>query len=192
MAREEHRSLTGRVAGADDVDVEPVGHRRLAAGYPVRHAFTGQSVGLDPEPPPGDSTGDDDRPGTKHVVAVQIHLAGFRVDPLDCPRDEYLGTESSCLLERAVCELVARYSGREAEIVLDPRRGPRLSPWGVSLDDHDPEPLGRAVYGGRQPGRTGADDDDVVVHVSWFGFDVQQFRDAPQSGSRHPLSVDDP
>ena len=141
--------------------------------------FAGQSVGLDPEPPPGDSTGDDDRPGSPHVVAVQVHLAGFRVDPLDGPRDEYLRAESSCLLERAARELVARYSGREAEIVLDPRRGSRLSPRGVPFDDHDPEPLGRAVYRGRQPGRTGADDEDVVVRVLWLGLDLQQLRDPP-------------
>src|SRR5215831_14512033 len=117
-----------------------------------------------------------------------MHLAGLRVDPLDGARDENLRSESLRLLERTACELVAGHSGREAEIVLDPRRGARLSSGRMPFDHHDSEPLGRAVHRRSEPGGARADDEDVVVRVPWFGLEIEQLCDASEAWAHYYLS----
>ena len=164
VGREEHRRLPGRVAGADDVDVEPVHVRRLAAGGAVEDALADEPVeAVDRELPPRDAAGEDDRPRAQHVAAVEVHLVRHRVDPRDRPRDEDLGAEPPRLLQRAARELVARDAGREAEVVLDPGRGAGLAARRLALDDERAQTLRGAVDGGGEPGRAGADHDHVVL-----------------------------
>ena len=154
VRREEQRRLAGRVAGADDVDVEAVRVRRLAARRAVEDALADEPVeALDRELPPRDAAGEDDRPRAQDVAAVEVHLARRGVDPRDRARDEDLGAEPPRLLQRAARELVARDAGREAEVVLDPRRGAGLAAGRLALDDDRAQPLGRAVDGRREPGR---------------------------------------
>ena len=81
---EEQRRLPRRVARADDVDVEAVGVRRLAARRAVGDALPGEPVEpLDRELPPRDAAGEDDRPRAEDVAAVEVHLPRRGVDPLD-------------------------------------------------------------------------------------------------------------
>jgi hypothetical protein len=95
---------------------------RLAACRAVGDALAGEAVEpLERQPPPRDAAGQDDRPRPDDVAAVEVHLAGLGVDPRDRPRDEDLGAEPACLLQRAARELVAGDAGGEAEVVLDPR-----------------------------------------------------------------------
>ena len=150
----------GRVAGADDVDVEPVRARRLAARGAVGDALAEQPIeALDRQPPPGDAAGEDDRPRPQDVAAVEVHLprapASMRVDRA---RHEDLRAEPPRLLQRAAGQLVARDAGREAEVVLDPRRGAGLAARRLALDDDRAQALRRAVHRGGQPRRAGADD----------------------------------
>ena len=165
VRREEHRRLARRVAGADDVDVEAVRVRRLAAGGAVGDALAGEPVeALDREPPPRDAAGEDDRPRAQDVAAVEVHLARRRRRSASIvPRDEDLGAEPPRLLQRAARQLVARHARREAEVVLDPRRRAGLAARRLALDDDRPQALRRAVHGGGQPGRPGADDHRVVL-----------------------------
>ena len=166
VRREEHRRLSRRVARADDVDVEPVHVRRLAACGAVRDALADEPVeALDRELPPRDAAREDDRPPAEHVAAVEVHLTRVRVDARDRARDEDLGAEPPRLLERAARELVAGDARREAEVVLDPRRRAGLAARGLALDDDRPQPLRRAVHRGGEPGRAGADDHRVVLGV---------------------------
>ena len=51
--------------------------------------------------------------------------------------------------------------GREAEVVLDPPRGPGLAAEHGALDDQRVEALGGAVDGGAEAGRAAADDQQV-------------------------------
>ena len=83
--------------------------------------------------------------------------------PRDRPGDEDLGAEPARLLQRAARELVAGDARREAEVVLDPRRGAGLAARRLALDHDRAQPLRRAVHGGREPGRPGADDHGVVL-----------------------------
>ena len=103
------RRLAGRVASTDDVDVEAVRVRRLAACRAVGDALPGEPVeAFDREVPPGDAAGEDDRPRPQDVAAVEVHLMGCGVDPRDLPGDEDLGAEPARLLQRAARQLVAR------------------------------------------------------------------------------------
>ena len=122
VGREEHRGLARRVAGPDDVYVQAVGVRRLAAGCAVEDPLAGEPVEpVDRELPPGDAAGEDDRPRIQDVAAVEVHLSRRSIDPRDRPGDEDLGAESARLLERAARQLVARHARGEPEVVLDPR-----------------------------------------------------------------------
>jgi hypothetical protein len=58
-------------------------------------------------------------------------------------------------------ELLARDARREAQVVLDPGAQPGLAARRVELEHEDIESFGRAVDGGRESGRPGADDHDV-------------------------------
>ena len=192
VGREEHRRLAGRVAGADDVDVEAVGVRRFAACGAVEDALAGEAVEtLDRQLPPGDAAGEDDRPRPQDVAAVEVHLTGRGVDARDRPRDEDLGAEPARLLERAARQLVARHARGEAEVVLDPRGRARLAAGRLALDHDRPEPLGRAVHGGRQAGGPGADDHRVVLRGRRLGRDVEQLGHPPQLRPHDGLAVHD-
>ena len=120
MVGEEQRRLARRVAGADDVDVESVHARRVAARGAVGDALAGEAIEtVDVEAPPRNACREDDRPGAQHVAAVEVHVPMRRVDAGDRSRDEDLGAQAARLLERAARELVAGHAGREPEVVLD-------------------------------------------------------------------------
>ena len=77
-------------------------------------------------------------------------------------RDEDLGAEPPRLLQRAARELVAGDAGREAEVVLDPRRRAGLPARRLALDHDRAQTLRRAVHRRREPGGAAADDHGVV------------------------------
>src|SRR3954454_13964245 len=81
VAGEEHRRLPGGVAGADDVDVEPVRVDRLAACGAVGDALPGQPLeSVDGQLPPRDPAGEDDAAGADDVAAVEVELPGRGVN----------------------------------------------------------------------------------------------------------------
>ncbi len=82
---------------------------------------------------------------------------------LDRARDQDLRAEAARLLQRAARQLVARHAGGEAEVVLDPRRGPSLTAGRLALDDDGAKALRGAVDRGGQAGGPGADDHRVVL-----------------------------
>ena len=81
VAGEEQRGLAGRVPGADDVDVEAVRVRRLAARRAVEDPLPGELVeAVDVELSPRDAAGEDDRPRAQDVAAVEMDLARAGID----------------------------------------------------------------------------------------------------------------
>ncbi len=154
VGREEDRRLAGRVARTDDLDVQAVGVRRLAACGAVEDPLARETVEpLDLELPPGDTAGEDDRPRLQDVAAVEVDLVRRGVDSRDRPCDDDLGAEPARLLERPARQLVARHARREAEVVLDPRRGARLASRRLALDASVRAPRRRRTR--RRPGRRG-------------------------------------
>ena len=193
MRREEHGRLPGRVAGADDVDVEAVAVRRLAARRAVGDALAGEAVeALDAEAPPRDAAGEDDRLRAQDVAAVEVHLVRGRVDARDLAGHQDLGAEPPRLLQRSARQLVAGDAGREAEVVLDPRGGAGLAAGRLALDHDRPQPLRRAVDGRRQAGRAGADDHRVVLGGRRLRAQPEQLGDAAQLRPHDGLAADDP
>ena len=116
---------------------------------------------------------------------------GRGVDASDRPRDEDLGAEPACLLERPARQLVARHARGEAEVVLDPGGRARLAAGCLALDHDRPEPLGRAVHGGRQAGRPRADDHRVVLRGRRLGRDLEELGHPPKLRSHRGLAVHD-
>ena len=84
------------------------------------------------------------------------------VEPRHLKRDSGLGTELQCLVEGAPGQRHAGDAGGEAEIILDPGALAGLPSGGGSLDDEGTESFGRSIHGGRKPGRTGPDHDEIV------------------------------
>jgi hypothetical protein len=194
VLREVERGLSRGVARADDVDVEPVDLRRLAARGAVRDPFACEAVeAVDVQLSPRDSAGEDDRRRAQDVAAVETHMVVDGVDVRDLPRDDDLGAEPPCLLQRPSGELVAGDAAREAEIVLDARRRARLPSRCLALDHDRPETLGGPVDGCRQARPAAAHDQDVVVRRPRLGVEAEQLGDAPELRPDDDLAAfDDP
>ena len=76
VVREEHRRLAGRVAGADEVDVETLGPTRLAARRPIVDTLAQQALeALDGEAAPTHPGRDDEGAGPEGFAAVEPHGA---------------------------------------------------------------------------------------------------------------------
>ena len=163
---EEHRRLPGRVAGADQVDVAPLGRARLAARRAVVHALA-DAAGRSPSMARRRQV----TPVARMMVARAHRVAAVEDAPRASPdrcattaaRHQDLRAQPARLLQRAAGELVARDAAGKAEVVLDARRGPRLAARRLALDDQRAQPLRRAVDRGGQAGRPAADDDRVVL-----------------------------
>ena len=88
------------------------------------------------------------------VAAFELHrLVG----------DRHLDPELLRLAERAAHQRHAGNAGREAEIILDPRRGAGLAAERAAIEREHGQPLRAGIDRGGEPGRAGADDDHVVT-----------------------------
>src|SRR5438067_10158420 len=95
-------------------------------------------------------------------------VALLRPQPDDALGEE-LGAKPVGLQEGPLGELVTAESLREAEVILDPRAGARLSADCFRFHDQGPQALGCAVHAGRETRRSGADDDDIVELLTGLG-----------------------
>jgi hypothetical protein len=86
--------------------------------------------------------------------------------------------EATRLGDRPLGQLGAGDAGREAEVVLDPRRGTRLATERGRVDHHRREPLGCRVDGGAEAARPAADDQRVpaIFAVLFGGAQVERGR----------------
>ena len=76
--------------------------------------------------------------------------------------DGDVGTKLLRLGVREPRQRLTANSGRETEVILDPRAGARLPARRSRFDHQHIEPFRRSVYGRCQPRRTGSDDDDIA------------------------------
>ena len=120
-----------------------------------------------------------------------MHLPRRCVDPPDRSRDDDLGAEPPRLLQRTTRQLVPRHTRREAEVVLDPRRGAGLPAGRLPLDHDRAQALRCAVHGGGQARGPGAHDHGVVLGGGGLGRQAEQLGHAAQLRSHHRLPVDD-
>ena len=174
---EEQRRLPCRVARTDDMDVQPVGVRRLAARRAVRDALPDEPIeALDRQVPPRHAAGEHDRPGLQDVAVVEVHMAPRGIDARDRPGHDDFGAEPPRLLQRPGRQLVPGHARWEAEVVLDPRRRTRLPAGRLPFDDDRVQSLRGPIDGGSKPRRAAADDHRVVLRGGRFRCERQQAR----------------
>ena len=164
LAGHEQGRLAGRVATAHHRHGVPAAQHRLHLRRGVVHAralevLEPRYVELAVARPGGDEEGARrDLPGVvvaDHVLAVALLEARRRARHVD------LGAELLRLDRPALGQLGAGDPGGEAEVVLDPRGGGGLAADGDGVEQDRRETLRCAVDGRGDPGRTGADDDEV-------------------------------
>ena len=163
-AGEPDRRLGGRVPAADNTD--PCRAAALGLLWPRRVEDADAFVRLDlrnREPSVLGSGREDDGARPHLLSALEPHEmvldAGLERD--GAVRRGRAGAELPCLADRADRQFRAADARREAEVVLDPPRCPRLAAESAALDHERVEPLRRAVDGGAEPGRAASDDEQV-------------------------------
>ena len=92
----------------------------------------------------------------------QALVPGIDRDSGHFERREELRAQPLRLRQGAACQFAAADAGRKAEIVLDPGTGARLPARRVPVEQQRPQPFRCAVHRGREAGRSGADDHEVV------------------------------
>ena len=109
----------------------------------------------------------------------------------DVTGEHHLGAEPAGLRDGALGEVGAGEPPREAEVVLDRGALPGLPARGVVLDDDGAEALGRGVDRGGEPGRSAADDAEVVEVALGAGAQAERRRDGDRVGRPQRLAVGD-
>ena len=156
--------LTGRVAAAGDEDFHVEQRSGLGRQRPVEDAGTAE--GVQPrhrQPPVGDQVArmtacalSDARSESATTWAARPRAKRRRL-----VGEQELGAELPRLLVGTEGELVAGDAGGEAEVVVDHGALAGLAAEGLTLEHHGAEALGRAVDGGGEAGRPGADDEQI-------------------------------
>ena len=89
-------------------------------------------------------------------------VAGLDGDAGDLDGHEALRAEALGLLHRAARQFTAADTGRESQVVLDPRTGASLPAGGMPVEQQRLQAFRGAIHRGRQARRTAADDHQVV------------------------------
>src|SRR5215207_7635729 len=84
-------------------------------------------------------------------------------------RCQNLDAEASRLRHRPSCQISAAETGREAEVVLDPRAHPGLTARRLPFDEEGVQTLRGAVDGRGQAGRAAADNHQIVERKGRLG-----------------------
>lgn len=147
-ACEEEGPLPSGVAPADHGDRVHTAQIRFVEGGGVVDAGAFQTVDArDLEPAVPHSRGQDDRAGlglrTVREGDGVVAVASFEGSGLGGHADPC--AKFVCLEDRAFDEFIARYPGREAQIVLDARRGACLASGGHRVDSDRDQAVGRTV-----------------------------------------------
>src|SRR5262249_12501593 len=124
----EQRRLPGRVAGADEVDVQTAGPAGFAARGAIVDALADQPLKAGyRQAPPSDAGGQYHGACAYYLVLIQEDLVRLRLEPRHATRDDDFGPQTPCLLQRAARQLITRYSARKAQIILDAGGGAGLT-----------------------------------------------------------------
>ena len=130
--------LSRGVAAADDRDPRSTASFRLRRAGRVEHADSLEVGEILEREPPIVGAGREHDGAARHLVALlqpDDMVSVARLERDRAIRSSGPGAELARLADRATRQLVAGDAGREAEIVLDPPRGSRLSAEGGALDE---------------------------------------------------------
>jgi hypothetical protein len=171
-AGEEERGLAGGIAAANY-------HHRCARRHVVPQRLRGVEDAKPAEPVEparldsaiADPSSDDHAVRRDNVAAVEVDKVGRLVagavsrQPDRGHGQDDRRPEAKSLEERSLRELVAADPDRETQVVLDPGCNSDLAADREAFHQGCGQPFGRAVHRRGEPGRTGADDRDVVRHA---------------------------
>src|SRR5581483_4531922 len=163
-AGEPDGGLTGGVAAADDGDAGAAAELRLGRPGGVEDAQPFElREPLDGRPPVLRARREHDRSCRNLAVLFEPDEVApvARLERERAVRRRRAGAELPRLRDGPAGQLGAADPGREAEVVLDPPRGPRLAPERGALDEKRVKALRGAVDGGGEAGRAAADDQQV-------------------------------
>ena len=168
VAGEVQRGLPGGVGAADDVDVALRQAGRLGRSTPVVDARPRERVELGDAQTTVAGTGrEQDGSRAQHAALRELDedLVAARIpSQTGCSLHQHeAGAEHPGLGVGALGEPPTGHAGREAQVVADERARRGLAADATFIHDQRAEALRRAVHRGRQPRRSGADDDEVVV-----------------------------
>jgi hypothetical protein len=165
IAREEHRPLARGVGAANDEHIAASIQCGLGQRRAVVDAGAGQFDQARHLEPPHLHAGRE-----QDCVAGELGAVGKANRPVrvvvtyggDVLRGEDLRAEPPGLRGRAMRRVGAAETAREAQVVLDSRAGSGLAARRVPLDEHGTQAFRCGVDRAGQPGRTTADDDEIV------------------------------
>ena len=164
-ASEENGGLAGRIAATDDDDFLVLAQFRLEVGRGVidSRADEFRQVG-NARVAIFRARCNDDGTGLHHAAVRQFQRVrpAFAEQTRGMAGDVDVGAELLCLYQCAAGQRHAGDAGGKAEIVLDPGTRSGLSAGRIGLDHQYVETFRRRVDRGGEPGRAGADHDQVM------------------------------
>ena len=181
MVGEKHRSLAGRISGADEMHVEPLRDARFAARRAIEDPLAEQAVeAVRIQAAPAHAGRDDDGARLQNLVVVEDDAAAVRIEADDLARDENLRAQALGLPKRPARELRARDAARKAQIVLDSRRRLRLASRRLLLDHDRAQALRGSVHRRGEARRPAANDDGIVFLKARRGLKAEPGREFPR------------
>ena len=170
LGREEHAGLARRIAAADQRDLLARAELGLDRRGPIGDAGALELVEIgDVGPAVARARRDHDRarrassaPLARSSAKPGCVRSSSQWSFVDRERDGELGAEFGRLGEGAAGERLAGNAGREAEIILDPRRRARLAAERARVEHEHRQAFGRAIDRGGEAGGPGADDRHVI------------------------------
>ncbi len=172
LTREVHRRLARGVAGADQGHLLRGAQLRFQGRRPIVHARSLEGVEVrDIEPAIARPAGNDDR--TRHCVLIvgqrQSEAASVcalqRLEAHHLVGDRHFDAEFLRLIVGARHQRNAADAGWKAEIILDAGRRARLAAERTTVEHQGGKPFRSCIDAGREPGRSGADDRNVIEQV---------------------------
>ena len=108
MVGEKHRSLAGRVSGADQMHVEPLRDARFAPRRSVEYPLAEQAIeAVRFEATPAHAGRDDNGARIENLVVVEDDAAGVRIEANNLAGDENFGAQPFGLPKRTARKLGA-------------------------------------------------------------------------------------
>lgn len=110
-------SLSRGVPGADEIYVESMRGASFASRRTVVDAFADEPIeAVDRETAPRDASREYHGPRPHDVVAIEMNLARFRIEPSDIARDQNLAPQPPGLLQCTADECARRSSSINASV----------------------------------------------------------------------------
>src|ERR1700679_2032777 len=171
IAGEVQGGLSGGVAATDHEDILATAQLCLAGAGAVKDTRAAQPFFVPEVETAVLNTGGTDC-GVHHkagaIRQVADRLTGHELGTHPLMQQKDFCSKAVGLITGTFREVRAADALRESQVILDPGTGPRLSAYGVALDQQGFKSLGCAVNCSTEPGGPTAQDGQIVFCAGWF------------------------